>query len=193
MGIYSALGIGLTITLFTSGVTAGFLAYLASKSLHRSAISSTMRAPMTFFETTPLGRIMNRFTKDIDTIDNVVPDSFRIFLVTFANVIGSFVLVTIIVPWFLIALGAVMVVYAAIAVYYRASARELKRLDSILRSSLYAHFSESLAGLATIRAYGETDRFRKENEDRVNIENRFVCTYTRWRTNTDPPVLGLAG
>jgi len=182
MGVYSALGIGLTITFFASGATTGLLTYFASRSLHHSAISSTMRAPMSFFETTPLGRIMNRFAKDIDTIDNTVSDSLRTFLMTFVNILGSFVLVAIIIPWFLIVLGVVMIVYAAFAVYYRASSRELKRLDAILRSSLYAHFSESLAGLATIRAYGETDRFRRESEDRVNIENRFVCTYTRWST-----------
>jgi hypothetical protein len=75
------------------------------------------------------------------------------------------------------------------ATFYRASARETKvrasnmlgdmfterrfqRLDAILRSSLYSHFSESLSGLATIRAYREEDRFLKENRDWVDVENR---------------------
>ena len=174
MGIYAALGVALTITFFTSGAAVALITYFASKSLHHKAITTTMHAPMSFFETTPLGRIMNRFAKDIDTIDNTVSDSLRMFLMTFANILGAFVLIAIIVPWFLIAVAVVMFIYGAFALYYRASARELKRLDAILRSSLYAHFSESLAGLATIRAYGETDRFRRESEDRVNIENRFV-------------------
>ena len=104
---------------------------------------------MSFFETTPLGRIMNRFAKDIDTIDNTVSDSMRMFLMTAANVIGAFVLIAVIIPWFLVAVGAIMVLYYFLSLYYRASARELKRLDAILRSSLYAHFSESLTGLAT--------------------------------------------
>jgi ABC-type multidrug transport system fused ATPase/permease subunit len=135
-----------------------------------------MHAPSSFFETIPLGRIMNRFANDIDTVDNTVSDSLRMFLMTFANIVGSFVLIAIIIPWFLIAVGVIMVVYYAFALYHRSSAPELKWLDVILRSSLYAHFSESLAGLATIRAYGETDRFRKESKERVNIENRFVRT-----------------
>ena len=176
MGIYAALGVSVTITFFTSGAAIGLLTYSASRTLHRGAITTTMRAPMSFFETTPLGRIMNRFAKDIDTIDNTVADSMRMFVMTFSGIVGAFVLIAIIIPWFLIAVGVVMIVYSAFAMYYRASARELKRLDAILRSSLYAHFSESLAGLATIRAYGETDRFRKESEDRVNIENRFDRT-----------------
>ena len=174
MGIYAGLGVCLTIAFFASGTTIGLLTQSASKALHRRAIASVMRAPMSFFETTPLGRIMNRFSKDIDTIDNTVSDSLRMFLMTFSNVIGAFVLIGVIIPWFLIAVAAIMVVYYGLSVYYRASARELKRLDAILRSSLYAHFSESLTGLATIRAYGETERFRRESEDRVNIENRFV-------------------
>ena len=174
MAIYAALGIFLTITLFSSGASVGLITYFASKTIHRKTITTVMHAPMSFFETTPLGRIMNRFSKDIDTIDNIISDSLRMFLMTSANVIGSFVLIGIIIPWFLIAVGAVVIVFYGFSLYYRASARELKRLDAILRSSLYAHFSESLTGLATIRAYGETERFRKESEDRVNIENRFV-------------------
>ena len=174
MGIYAALGVSLTITFFISGSSIGFLTYFASKAIHRKTITTVMHAPMSFFETTPLGRIMNRFSKDIDTIDNTVSDSMRMFLMTFANVIGSFVLIAIVIPWFLVAVGVIVGVFYCFALYYRTSARELKRLDAILRSSLYAHFSESLTGLATIRAYGETERFRKESEDRINIENRFV-------------------
>ena len=174
MGIYAALGVCLTIFFFASGATIGILTQYSSKALHRKAITTVMRAPMSFFETTPLGRIMNRFSKDIDTIDNTVSDSMRMFLMTFSNVIGAFVLIAIIIPWFLIAVGGITIIYYGLSLYYRASARELKRLDAILRSSLYAHFSESLTGLATIRAYGETERFKKESEDRVNIENRFA-------------------
>ena len=124
---------------------------------------------------------MNRFSKDIDTIDNTLNDSMRIFLMTFSNLVGAFVFIAVIIPWFLIAVVVIMTLYFSISWYYRASARELKRLDAILRSSLYAHFSESLTGLATIRAYGETERFRRESEDRVNIENRCVRASSRLR------------
>ena len=187
MGSYAALGVSLTITLFIAGAVIGLLAQSASKILHRGAIAAVMRAPMNFFETTPLGRIMNRFSKDVDTIDNTVSESMRMFFITFSNVIGAFVLIALIVPWFLIAVAIVMTLYYLLSIYYRASAREMKRLDAILRSLLYAHFSESLTGLATIRAYGEVDRFRKESEDRVNVENRFVCAFARSCKVTDPP------
>ena len=164
----------MTIMFFITGGIIGHFTYFASKSLYRRAMASVMHAPMSFFETTPLGRIMNRFSKDIDTIDNTASDSLRMFLLSAANIGGSFVLIATVIPWFLVAVGVTVGVYYVLALYYGASARELKRLDAILRSSLYAHFSESLTGLATIRAYGETERFQKESEDRMNIENRFV-------------------
>jgi len=135
---------------------------------------------------------MNRFAKDIDTIDNTVSDSFRMSL-KFANIVGASVLIAIIIPWFLIAVSVVAIVYATFAMYYQASVRDPNRPDAVLRSSLYAHFSESLAGLATIRAYGETDRFRKESEDRANIENRLFAPLPDGIRDTDPLTPGLTG
>ncbi len=85
---------------------------------------------------------------------------------------GSIILLAVISPWFLIAVAVVLLLYIHCAGYYRASSREFKRVDSILRSSLYSHFSESLSGISTIRAYGEGSRFRAENVKRMDVENR---------------------
>ena len=74
--------------------------------------------------------------------------------------------------YFLIAVAVVSVLYIDFARVYRYSAREIKRLDNVLRSSLYAHFSESLAGLSTIRAYGESEKFVRTNAHHTDIENR---------------------
>jgi ABC-type multidrug transport system fused ATPase/permease subunit len=112
------------------------------------------------------------------------------FLDTFSGIVGAVILISVLLPWFLIALAIVSVLYAVAAAFYRASSREAKvrasqtrsfdvvterrsqRLDAILRSLLYSHFSESLSGTGTIRAYREEGRFLKENRDRVDIENR---------------------
>ncbi|KAI0072747.1 P-loop containing nucleoside triphosphate hydrolase protein [Panus rudis PR-1116 ss-1] len=183
MGVYAGLGGAQAIGFAIMGNLFAYLTYFASRTLHRDSIARVMHAPMSFFETTPLGRIMNRFSKDIDTVDNMLGDSMRMLVNTISNILGAVILIAIVLPWFLIAVVVVSVVYIWAANFYRASARELKRLDAILRSSLYSHFSESLTGLATIRAYGETDRFLIENQKRVDIENRaywLTCTNQRW-------------
>ncbi|KDR78881.1 hypothetical protein GALMADRAFT_244520 [Galerina marginata CBS 339.88] len=186
MGIYAGLGASQALFMFVMGATFALLTYFASQSLHKLAIKRVMHAPMSFFETTPLGRIMNRFSKDIDTIDNLLGDALRMFMGTFSNILGAIILISIVLPWFLIGVFAILLAYAYAAAFYRASARELKRLDAVLRSSLYSHFSESLSGLATIRAYGEADRFRLDNEKRLDVENRAY-----WLTVTNQRWLGI--
>ncbi|KAI0360140.1 P-loop containing nucleoside triphosphate hydrolase protein [Trametes cingulata] len=186
MGIYAGLGVAQAFTFFMMGSTFAMLTYFSSKTLHREAIHRVMYAPMSFFETTPLGRIMNRFSKDIDTIDNMLGDAMRMFVATLGNIVGAIILIAIVLPWFLIAVATVSVAYVWAALFYRASARELKRLDAILRSSLYSHFSESLSGLATIRAYGESERFLQENRKRMDVENRAY-----WLTVTNQRWLGI--
>ncbi|KAF8199630.1 ATP-binding cassette transporter YOR1 [Pholiota molesta] len=171
---------------YMMGASFALLTYFASQRLHRAAINRVMHAPMSFFETTPLGRIMNRFSKDIDTIDNLLGDALRMFMGTFSSILGAIILISIVLPWFLIGVFVILLGYFYAAAFYRASARELKRLDAVLRSSLYSHFSESLSGLATIRAYGEADRFRHDNEKRVDIENRAY-----WLTVTNQRWLGI--
>ncbi|EGO18443.1 hypothetical protein SERLADRAFT_353365 [Serpula lacrymans var. lacrymans S7.9] len=180
MGIYAGIGISQALSSFLMGTTFAFFVIYASQALHGVTIKRVLYAPMSFFETTPLGRIMNRFTKDMDTLDNMLGDSMRLLVATGSSALGSIILISVIVPWFLIAVAAVSVCYFYAALFYRSSARELKiaclsnliLLDAILRSSLYSHFSESLSGLTTIRAYGEIARFQAENEKRVDIENR---------------------
>ncbi|KAI9449895.1 ABC transporter [Lactarius psammicola] len=186
MGIYATLGVGQALAAFLTGTAIAFIGYSASRCMHDNAITRVMLSPMSFYETTPVGRIMNRFSKDIDTVDNMLADSFRMLIYTFSTIIGAVVLISILLPWFLIAVAVVSILYAMASGYYRASAREIKRLDSILRSSLYSHFSETLSGIATIRAYGEEDRFFNENRDRVDIENRAY-----WMTVTNQRWLGI--
>ena len=172
MGVYAALGVGSACAMFMQGFTNATLNYFASVTLHADSIKRVMFAPQSFFDTTPLGRIMNRFSKDIDTIDNTLADAMRMAVGTCGSIIGATILVAIIDPYFLLAVAIVLTLYAHNAAFYRRSAREFKRIDSVLRSSLYSHFSESLSGIATIRSYGESERFCADNIKRMDIENR---------------------
>lgn len=183
MALYTALGIIQALFTFAFGTAMGWQSYLASSNLHRTSIIRVFHAPMSFFDTTPLGRILGVFGKDIDTVDNQLAESMRMFVLAVANVLGSVILIAIFLYYFLAAVVIISLGYLYFANYYRESARELKRLDSALRSLLYSHFAESLSGLATIRAYGETQRFIKDDHYFIDLENRalfLTITNQRW-------------
>ncbi|KAI0288069.1 ABC transporter [Russula brevipes] len=183
MWIYAMLVIAQALTGLLVGTIVTLIVNSASRRLHHDAISRVMYSPMSFFETTPVGRIVNRFSKDIDIMDNLLADSLRMVLNTFSVTLGATILISVVFPLFLITVTVVSVFYALNAAVYRASARETKRLDAILRSLLYSHFSESLSGIAAIRAYKAEDRFLKDNRDRVDHENRaywVLVTSQQW-------------
>ena len=145
---------------------------------------------MSFFDTTPLGRILNRFSKDIYTIDESIPRSVRAFLMTFFSVISTLIVIVIATPILLAVIAPLGVVYFLIQVLgcishldslnepvwvlsfywciYVATSRQLKRLESISRSPIYSHFQETVMGVASIRAYHQQDRFILGSEERVD-------------------------
>ncbi|KAI0321790.1 ABC protein [Amylostereum chailletii] len=181
--LYGMLGLGQAVFTFSLGLGMDVLAFYVSKNLHHAALRHIFHAKMSFFDTTPAGRIVGVFGKDIDSIDNQLPVSMRLFVLTLANVTGSVILITVLEYYFIIAAFVIFIGYSYFAAFYRASARELKRLDAMLRSLLYAHFSESLTGLSTIRSYGEIPRFVKENRYFIDLENRalfLTVTNQRW-------------
>lgn len=183
IGIYASFGFAQAFAYFALGFGITVIGNRASSGMHRSAVERVLRAPMSFFDTTPQGRIINRFSKDIDTMDNLLSDSFRMFLVTFSSIVGSFILSVVIYHYFAAALGPLLIMFYFCALYYRASAREIKRLDSVLRSNVFAQFGETLTGLSTVRAYGEQDRFIRMNFkhiDRMNGAYVLTMTNQRW-------------
>ncbi|KAG8735437.1 hypothetical protein FRC11_003273, partial [Ceratobasidium sp. 423] len=169
---YAALGLGYAAFALVMGIALGYLSYESSKHLHKQALNQVFHAPMSLFDTTPLGRILGVFGKDVDTIDNLLSDSIRMYIFTVSLALTSVVMITILEYYFIAIAIFITILYQYFAAFYRASARELKRLDSNLRSLLYSHFSESLTGLATIRAYGQGDYFLKDNKYYIDLENR---------------------
>ncbi|GAA5846361.1 hypothetical protein JCM9279_001345 [Rhodotorula babjevae] len=172
IGLYAGLSVGSALFTFGLGVATVFFGTSAARSLHHMALSRVVRAPMSFYDVTPLGRILNRFAKDTDSIDNRLNDSLRMCLATFAQIAGAVVTIAVVYPVFLAPTALVVVLCVMTSNFYRASARAIKRHDNVLRSFLYAWFSESLTGMSTIRAFGEKERFVRGNERFVDLENR---------------------
>ncbi|EAW12711.1 putative ABC bile acid transporter [Aspergillus clavatus NRRL 1] len=183
LGVYALLGIGyVLISLFREGVL--FWGSLnASSKIHRRLLDAVMHAKFKFFDSTPLGQLMNRFSKDIEAVDQEVAPVAIGMLHCLASVIMIVVLISIITPGFLIAAIFITMVYFALGAVYLNASRDMKRLESVQRSPLYQQFGETLNGIVTIRAYGDGPRFIIDNHRRINAYNRphiYLWASNRW-------------
>lgn len=134
--------------------------------------NAIFRSPMSFFDTTPAGRILNRFSSDIYRVDEVLARTFNMLFVNAARSGFTLAVISITTPAFVALIIPLSLAYYYIQRYYLRTSRELKRLDSVSRSPIYAHFQETLGGISTIRAYRQQQRFEMENEWRVDANLR---------------------
>jgi ABC-type multidrug transport system fused ATPase/permease subunit len=148
----------------------------ASRHMHANLFHSVIYAPMAFFDTTPLGRVMARFSKDVDAVDFNLASQLGNLAMTVFLILGSILSIIYATPWFGVAVIPIFVVYWYVATYFRNVSRECKRVDSVTRSPIYAHFGETLGGLSTIRAYGQSSRFANINEAYVNTNTSAFYT-----------------
>ncbi|CAJ0826330.1 1757_t:CDS:10, partial [Entrophospora sp. SA101] len=169
LGLYGMIGLLYSVlTIIQTIILLVFCTIRAARKLHEDMLNSVVRSPTSFFDTTPLGRILNRFSKDQYTIDEVLPRTFAGYFRTIFYVLATILVIAFSTPLFIIVIVPMIFVYRYIQVYYLSTSRELKRLDSVTRSPIYAHFQETLGGVTTIRAYQQTDRFIEENENRLD-------------------------
>ncbi|EPE09733.1 abc transporter [Ophiostoma piceae UAMH 11346] len=182
IGIYAALGATQAMLTFTFMVSLSIFGTTASKTMLRRAIERVLRAPMSFFDTTPLGRITNRFSRDVDVMDNSLSDAMRMYFFSVGSIISVFALIIAYFHYFAIALGPLFLIFLFATSYYRASAREVKRFESVLRSNVFAKFGEGLSGVASIRAYGLRDHFRGDLRKAIdNMNSAYYLTFSNQR------------
>jgi ABC-type multidrug transport system fused ATPase/permease subunit len=184
IGVYAGIGLATSLFTFTSYLSKVYLvAFPAAKSTHRELLRGVTAAPMSFFNTTPLGRILNRFSKDQTTIDETLPTSFSSLVGTLLQVLFTLGVISATTPLFLILVVVVFILYYFIQNYYIKTSREIKRLDSVSKSPIYSQFQETLRGTSTIRAYQQQTRFQLENEQRLVVNTRAVypgLVLNRW-------------
>uniref|UniRef100_A0A2C9K9A9 ABC-type glutathione-S-conjugate transporter n=1 Tax=Biomphalaria glabrata TaxID=6526 RepID=A0A2C9K9A9_BIOGL len=168
LGIYGALGFAQGLFLMTFALLATTRMVKAAGTLHFNLLDNILKAPMSFFDTTPMGRIVNRFSKDIETVDNTLPATIRSFYICVFTVLGTIVTIGYSTPLFLVVILPLGILYWLIQRFYIPTSRQLKRIESTTRSPIYVHFSETVSGAATIRAYGVTERFIEDSKARVD-------------------------
>ena len=166
--VYGVLGFFQAICIMVGTSTVSIATLWASTNLHNTMLKNIMSSKMSFFDTTPLGRIMNRFSKDIDIMDTTIPWNLRTLLVTTLNVIGTMIVICYSNPLFIAVVIPIAFIYYFVQKFYIATARQVKRLESITRSPIYSQFGETISGAPTLRAYNANNRFIGESERRVD-------------------------
>ncbi|KAI8524589.1 hypothetical protein RHMOL_Rhmol13G0160700 [Rhododendron molle] len=172
--IYALLSFGQVLVTLANSFWLIVSSLYAARKLHDAMLSSILRAPMVFFQTNPLGRIINRFAKDLGDIDRNVAVFVNMFLGQVSQLLSTFVLIGIVSTMSLWAILPLLVLFYVAYLYYQSTAREVKRLDSVSRSPVYAQFGEALNGLTTIRAYQAYDRMATMNGKSMDNNIRFT-------------------
>ncbi|KAI8807236.1 P-loop containing nucleoside triphosphate hydrolase protein [Cladochytrium replicatum] len=169
LGIYGLIGLAFSASvIFQTLFVWVYCAIRSARQLHSAMLDNVMHAPQRLFDTTPMGRIMNRFSKDQYTVDEVLPRTFQQYIRQVFVVLAVVAVNAIASPLFLLFVAPLVFLYGYFQQFYLATSRELKRLDSTSRSPVYSHFQETLNGVATIRAFNQTGRFVHSNEDKLD-------------------------
>ncbi|XP_017922899.2 multidrug resistance-associated protein 1 isoform X1 [Manacus vitellinus] len=168
LGVYGALGISQGIAVFGYSMVVSIGGIFASRHLHHNLLHNVLRSPMSFFERTPSGNLVNRFSKEIDTIDSTIPPIIKMFMGSMFNVIGACIVILLATPIAAVIIPPLGLAYLFVQRFYVATSRQLKRLESVSRSPVYSHFNETLLGVSIIRAFEEQKRFIKQNDMKVD-------------------------
>ncbi|XP_058544372.1 ATP-binding cassette sub-family C member 8 isoform X5 [Neofelis nebulosa] len=174
--------LGIVLCLVTS-VTVEWTGLKVAKRLHRSLLNRIILAPMRFFETTPLGSILNRFSADCNTIDQHIPSTLECLSRSTLLCVSAVAVISYVTPVFLVALLPLAVVCYFIQKYFRVASRDLQQLDDTTQLPLLSHFAETVEGLTTIRAFRYEARFQQkllEYTDSNNIASLFLTAANRW-------------
>ncbi|PVD36248.1 hypothetical protein C0Q70_03226 [Pomacea canaliculata] len=173
LSLYGGFGAAQAFLLIVFRLLDDFRLISASRILHNNLLKTILQAPMSFFDTTPFGRIINRFSQDISTIDNSLQYSISGGIESTCLVCCSLIIIVYSTPWFLVALIPLSILYIMLQRFYVATSRQLRRLDAKFRSPIYSHFSETLQGCSVVRAFGAQLRFVEEAERRIDENTHF--------------------
>jgi len=172
LGVYGILAFVGALVSFMNSASSNSFELKAASALHDGMLGGVIRSPMSFFDTTPAGRVLNRFSKDQDTLDTSLPMNFNQMLSFGFMVAGSFITIGAVLPTFFVCLAPISWLYLKACQRYRPFSREIKRLISVVRSPIFSCFGEALHGSSTIRAYGAKAFFVCKIEKLSDICNR---------------------
>uniref|UniRef100_A0A8C3ILG3 Multidrug resistance-associated protein 4 n=1 Tax=Chrysemys picta bellii TaxID=8478 RepID=A0A8C3ILG3_CHRPI len=177
----------LTVTTVLFGIVRSLLVFTvlvnAGQTLHNKMFQSLLKAPVLFFDRNPIGRILNRFSKDIGHLDDLLPLTILDFIQTLLQIFGVVAVAVAVIPWILIPLVPLCILFIFLRRYFLDTARDIKRLESTTRSPVFSHLSTSLQGLWTIRAFKAEQRFQELFDAHQDLHSEawfLFLTTSRW-------------
>nr|CAG4708823.1 unnamed protein product [Naegleria fowleri] len=170
--IYFSIGIIDALIITVRGSIYAFAALKSSNRIHDKMLHGVLRAPILFFDQNPVGRILNRFTQDLNVTDSEMLFTLANGINTFLNIIMTLVLIAIITPLFLLVVFPVAIAFYIIQAYYRTTSRDIRRLESISKSPVLSHFSSCLNGINTIKALLIHEQIFEENFMKIDFTSK---------------------
>ncbi|KAF6756229.1 multidrug resistance-associated ABC transporter [Ephemerocybe angulata] len=181
VGIYGAIGISIALANVLS-VTAQYTAALrASRVLFKKLLVTVVKATFRFHDTTPQGRMLNRFGKDIETIDSSLAGSLQAVNTALASFFAAIVIIAVVFPYFLVPALLIGLAYRELAIGYLNTGRDLRRMESNSRSPIFSDFGEVLEGIVTVRAFSAESRFLDNLHAKIDTTTKMWWTF--WMTN----------
>uniref|UniRef100_A0A8D0AY21 Multidrug resistance-associated protein 4 n=1 Tax=Sander lucioperca TaxID=283035 RepID=A0A8D0AY21_SANLU len=155
----------------------------SAQTLHNRMFNSILKTPVHFFDVNPIGRVLNRFSKDIGQLDSMLPWTFADFIQVFLQIVGTIAVSVSVIPWILIPVVPLLLVFLFLRRYFLQTSRNIKRLEATTRSPVFSHLSSSLQGLWTIRAFGAEERFQQAFDAHQDLHSAawfLFLTTSRW-------------
>ncbi|NXC38211.1 MRP1 protein, partial [Penelope pileata] len=174
VGVFGALGVIQALGRFVSTAAVLLGGVLASHKLFLQLLRNVARSPMVFFEETPIGNLLNRFSREMDAIDSIIPDKLKSLLGFLFNLLEIYLVIIVATPKAAMAIVPLTVVYAVFQHFYVTTSCQLRRMEAASRSPIYSHISETFQGSSVIRAYKDQERFILKSNFLMD-ENQRIC------------------
>jgi len=194
IGIYGMIGLLVLVLSLLNNFFWLERGIKAGKNMHDNMLKSVLAAPVRFFDSTPVGRIIQRFSRDIESVDVYLQWSFISVVNCLLQIAVSVFLILALVPFMIVVIAPVLYAYYIVQKNYRSPAREAKRFDSVARSPRYSHFKETLQGLVVIRSFSKQKWFMESFFNKLAESQRMFYSHymlNRWFSSRIPMIGGL--
>uniref|UniRef100_A0AAY4E1J1 Multidrug resistance-associated protein 4 n=1 Tax=Denticeps clupeoides TaxID=299321 RepID=A0AAY4E1J1_9TELE len=183
LGIYGGLTVATLVFGFMRSLVMFNMLVRAAQNLHNRMFKCILRTPVRFFDVNPIGRVLNRFSKDVGQLDSMLPWTFVDFTQVFLQILGVVAVAASVIPWILIPVLLLLIGFLFLRRYFLQTSRDVKRLEATTRSPVFSHLSSSLQGLWTIRSCKAEERFQKTFDEHQDLHSEacfLFLTTSRW-------------